>query len=133
MPVAGTSTSGASNLKYVMPRMSNHVVRCIYQAKQHVLTSGASHHKAGALHVYTRFRKSPGRAAGRTLSLRSRNIDREYSAQFTGGAVTVEIVVRIHFRSPVGLKRSVRIRSGLWPQAVRRLAAFSTNDVGPQT
>jgi hypothetical protein len=116
------------------PHVQPHVVRCIHEAQQHVLASGASRHKAGALHVHTSFGKSPGHATKRTLSLRSRNIDCEYSAQFTGGGVPIKIVgTRIHFRSPVGPKRSVRIRSGLWPQAVRRLAAFSTNDVGPQT
>ena len=98
-----------------------------------MLANGAPRHETGTLHVYMCLSKALYYAAVRTLSLRSRNIDREYSAQFTRGAVTVKIVVRIHFRSPVGPKRSVRIRSGLWPQAVRSLAAFSTNDVGPQT
>ena len=135
MPAAGTSTSGASNLKYVMPRISNHKWSgAFYQAKQHVLASGASRHKARTLHIYMRFSKSLGHATKRTLSLRSRYINREYSAQFTRRGITVKVVgIRIHFCSPVGPKRSVRIRSGLWPQAVSRLAAFSTNDVGPQT
>jgi len=116
------------------PHVQPHVVRRIYQAKQHVLASGASRHKARTLHIYMRFRKSLGHATKRTLPLRSRYIDGEYSAQFTRRGITVKIVgIRIHFCSPVGPKRSVRIRSGLWPQAVSRLAAFSTNDVGPQT
>ena len=34
---------------------------------------------------------------------------------------------------PVGPKRSVRIRDGSWPRATSRLAAVSTNPVGPQT
>src|SRR5690349_1885943 len=74
-------------------------------------------------------------AAVGAMSQGRRNIHSKYSAQFARRSITVEIVViiRTHFRSPVGPKRSVLILSGLLPEAVRRLAALSTKDVGPQT
>jgi hypothetical protein len=40
---------------------------------------------------------------------------------------------RVYGRFPEGPNRSVLIRSGLWPKALRRSATCSTNDVGPQT
>jgi len=66
-----------------------------------------------------------------TLALRRSHIDAEYRAQVATGGVTVQTVISAHCRSPVAPKRSVLIRSGLFPAA--RPAALSTNDVGPQT
>jgi hypothetical protein len=74
-------------------------------------------------------------AAVRTLSLCSCNIHGKYVAQLTRGSVTIKVIIdiRIHYRSPVGPKRSVLIFSGSLPEAVRSLDALSTNDVAPQT
>src|SRR4029077_19196464 len=82
-----------------------------------------------------RFGKALYCATTRALCFRSRNLHREYCAQFTGGSIAVKVVVgmRVHLRSPVGPKRSVLILSGLLPEALRKPTALSTNDVGPQT
>jgi hypothetical protein len=68
-----------------------------------------------------------------TLAFRRSHIDAKYRAQVATGDVTVQTVISAHRRSPVAPKRSVLIRSGLFPAATRRPAALSTNDVGPQT
>ena len=74
------------------------------------------------------------RSTMRTLSLCSGDIHGEYVAQFTCGSVAVKVVVVCELlRFSRGAKRSVRILSGSLPAAIRRLAALSTNDVGPHT
>jgi hypothetical protein len=107
----------------------------IHKTKEYVLASGASRHKTWAMHVYVCFRQALRSATFRALSRCSRDIDGKYSAQFTGGGIAVEVIVirRIHFRSPVGPKRSVLIWSGRFPQATSKAAVLSTNDVGPHT
>src|SRR5712692_1672954 len=115
--------------------VKEHALANIGKTKEYLLANGAPHHDAGTLHVHMRLGKALDRTALRTLSLCSCDIHGEYCAQCTCGSVTVKIVVDIgtHCRSPVGPKRSVLILSGLLPEAVRRPAALSTNDVGPQT
>jgi hypothetical protein len=107
----------------------------LYKAKKHLLATGAPRHEAGTLRVQMRLGKALCCTAMRTLSLCSRNIHGKYVAQFTRGSVTIKVIVvlRTHFRSPVGPKRSVLILSGLFPMAVRRPATLSTKEVGPHT
>jgi len=64
----------------------------IYKAKEYVLANGASRDEAGTLHIQMRLGKGLRRAAMRTLSVCSRNIQGEYVAQFTRGSVAIEIV-----------------------------------------
>jgi hypothetical protein len=116
-------------------QVKEHALASTYKTKEYVLTNRAPRHEAGTSHVYTCLSKALYCAAVRTLPLRSCNIHGKYVAQFTCGSVTIKVVIgiQIHFRSPVGPKRSVLILSGLLPAAVRSLDALSTNDVGPQT
>jgi hypothetical protein len=106
-----------------------------YNTKEYVLANGASSHDAGTLHVHMRVGKALSCAAVRALSFCGRKVHSEYSAQFASGGVPVEVVggKRSHFLSPVEPKRSVLILSRSMPEALRRLVALSTNEVGPQT
>ena len=118
-----------------MPRMSKeHLLAHVCKPKQNVLANAAARYHARTLRIQVRLREAFLCAAVGTPSFCSRKIDREYLAQFSGSGVTVEVVhLCTHLRTPVGPKRSVLILSELLPQALRKLAALSTNGVGPQT
>jgi hypothetical protein len=115
--------------------IKKHVLVDIYKTKEHVLASGASCHKAWAMHVYVCFSEAFRGATFSAPSRCSRDIDGKYFAQFAGGGIAVEVIVvgRTHVRPPVGPKRSVLILSGRLPQARSTAAVVSTNDVGPHT
>jgi hypothetical protein len=71
----------------------------IHETEQYVLAGGASRHKTGTIHIQVRFGQGFRSAAFSAPSRGSRDIEREYSAQFAGGSIAVEVIVirGLHF------------------------------------
>src|SRR3984957_19994645 len=98
--------------------------------EHHLTAAGAASHQARRVGVHHGLAYRLARAARSALAYRGGDVHREDLAEGPGEHVAVQ--VRSHAWPPEGPNRSVLITPGSCPALTSRLAAASTNPVGPQ-